>query len=149
MCFFKISLHTCKCRATDKARKSVKTHWKNKQCVKIRISISRYALGVQSSAYRLSKLTRKQNWCPFVCLSTHCQWFPSHYKFLLQKQVFAIDTTRSSKSLPKLYLKGHKTADIHFKTVHVIHVPSLFSIAKKYRGWKYHLKFWNQHWVKN
>ena len=75
-------------RATDKARKSVithrksiKTHLKNKQCVKIRINISQYALGVQSSAYWLSKLTRKQNWCPFVCLSTHCQWFPSHYKF--------------------------------------------------------------------
>ena len=75
-------------RATDKAHKSVithwksiKTHWKNKQCVKIRISISRYALGVKSSAYGLSKLTWKQNWCPFVCLSTHCQCFPSHYKF--------------------------------------------------------------------
>ena len=53
-------------RATDKARKSVithwklvKTHWKNKQGVKIRISISLYALGVQSSAYWLAKLTRK------------------------------------------------------------------------------------------
>ena len=44
-------------RATDKVRKSVithwklaKMHWKNKQGVKIHISISRYALGVQSSA---------------------------------------------------------------------------------------------------
>ena len=51
------------CRATDKVRKSVithwklvKTHWKNKEGVKIRISISRYALGVQSSAYWLTKL---------------------------------------------------------------------------------------------
>ena len=42
-------------RATDKARKSVithwksaKTHWKNKHSVKIRISISRYALDTKA-----------------------------------------------------------------------------------------------------
>ena len=47
-------------RATDKARKSVithwkslKTHWKYKLGVKIRISILRYALGDQRSAYWL------------------------------------------------------------------------------------------------
>ena len=52
-------------RATDKVRKSVithwkswKTHWKNIQGVKIRISISPYALGIQSSAYRWSTFIR-------------------------------------------------------------------------------------------
>ena len=88
------------CRATDKARKSVithwklvKTHWKNKQGVKIRISISRYALGVQSSAYWLAKL---KLWIDYVHLSVHlstyCQSFPLHYNecMVFQKQMFAI-----------------------------------------------------------
>ena len=71
-------------RATDKARKSVithwkslKTHWKYKLGVKIRISILRYALGVQCSAYWLlihvlkkSKTLdcRCQSVCPFVVI---------------------------------------------------------------------------------
>ena len=74
-------------RATDKARKSVithwklvKMHWKNKQGVKIHISISRYTLGVQSSAYWLAKL---KFWIDNVHLSVHlstyCQSFPLHY----------------------------------------------------------------------
>ena len=86
-------------RATDKARKSVithwklvKTHWKNKQGVKIRISISRYALGVKSSAYRLAKV---KLWIDdvhlSVFLSTYYQQFPLRYdKWYLKKQMFAI-----------------------------------------------------------
>ena len=51
------NFRSLKIRATDKARKSVithwkwlKTHWKYKLAVKICISILRYALGVQCSA---------------------------------------------------------------------------------------------------
>ena len=89
-------------RATDKARKSVithwkslKTHWKYKLGVKIRISILRYALGVQCSAYWLSIHVLKQNCrCQSVRLSTYCQNMVNIYS--------SVKITSNSKSLPKL-----------------------------------------------
>ena len=74
-------------RATNMVPKSIITHWKmvkthlkNKEGVKICISISRYALGVQSSAYWLAKLKlRIDDVHLFVHLSTYCQSFPLHY----------------------------------------------------------------------
>ena len=134
-------------RATDKARKSVithwkllKTHWKNKQGVKIHISISRYALGVQSSAYWFAKL---KVWIDdvhlSVRLSTYCQSFPLHYNEWYNKnKCLQYNTTSNSKILQNLCLKWHKTTDMRFKTV----LPSLLRIAKKYRGCKYNFTFW-------
>ena len=134
-------------RATDKARKSVithwklvKTHWKYTQGVKIRISLSRYALGVQSSAYWLAKL---KLWIDdvhlSVNLSTYCQSFPLHYnEWYYKNKYLQYNTTINSKSLPNLCLIWHKTTDMRFKTV----IPSLLRIAKKYKGWKYNFTFW-------
>ena len=94
------------CRATDKARKSVithwkslKTHWKYKLGVKIRISILRYALGVQCSAYWLSIHVFKK-WKFWIVdvnlsvrLSSYCQNTVNIYSSVI---------TSNSKSLPKL-----------------------------------------------
>ena len=141
-------------RATDKVRKSVithwklvKTHWKNKQCVKIRISIPLYAFGVQSSAYWLAKLKLWNDDVHLsVRLSTYCQSFPLHYnEWYYKNKCLQYNTTSNSKILPNICLKWHKTTDMRFKTV----IPSLLCIAKKYRGWNTTLRFENQHWVKN
>ena len=52
-----------------------------------------------------------------VHLSTYCQWFPSRYDELLQNKClqYTSNTKSNSKSLPKLYLKLHKTADTCIK----------------------------------
>ena len=104
-------------RATDKARKSVITHWKlvkthlkNKQGVKIRISISRYALGVRSSAYWLAKL---KLWIDNVHLSVHLSTYCQSFPFLMiimsawyyKNKCLQYNTTSNSKILPNLYLK--------------------------------------------
>ena len=47
--------------------------------------------------------------------------------------------------VPKLYFRRHQKCIDRWKTV----MLSFFSIAKKYRGWKYHWNFENQHWVQN
>ena len=47
--------------------------------------------------------------------------------------------------LPKLYVRWHQKCIDCWKTV----MSVIFSIVKKYRGWKYHWNFENQHWVKN
>ena len=44
-----------------------------------------------------------------------------------------------------IYLRRHQKCLDCWKTV----MSSIFSIAKKYRGWKYHWHFENQHWFKN
>ena len=141
------------CKSVITHWKSMKPRWKNKLGVKICISISQYALGVQSSAYRLSinfKIKTKvklsiDNVHLSVHSSIYCQWLPLRYdKYYYKNKCLQYNTTSNKKSLPKLYSKWHKTADTSFSTV----IPSLFSIATKYRGWKYHLKFSIQHWVK-
>ena len=43
------------------------------------------------------------------------------------------------------YFRWHQKCIDRWKTV----MSSIFSIAKKYRGWKYHWNFENQHWVQN
>ena len=58
---------TMSSRATNKALKIVITHWEKGR--KMPISLLRYAFGVQSSAYRLPKLS----------LSTYCKRFTLHY----------------------------------------------------------------------
>ena len=93
-------------KATDKARKSVithwislKTHWKYKLGVKIRISIYRYALDVQCSAYWLSihVLKKVKLWIIdvnlSVRLSSYCQNTVTIYSSVI---------TSNSKSQPKL-----------------------------------------------
>ena len=117
----KVKIFGIICRATDKARKSVithwksvKTHWKNKQGVKIRISISQYALGVQSSAYRLSKLDggKSLDWrCPSVCpfVNIYLQWFLLRCdKCYYKNKCLQFNTTSNSKLLLKLYLNNKR-----------------------------------------
>ena len=128
------------CKSVITHWKLVKTHWENKQGVKIRISISQYALGVQSSAYWLAKL---KLWIddvnPSVRLSTYCQSFPLHYnEWYYTNKCLQFNTTSNSKILPNLCVKWHKTTDMRFKTV----IFSLLRISKKYRGWKYNSMYW-------
>ena len=102
-------------RATDKARKSVithwkwlKTHWKNKQGVKIRINTSCYALDVQSSAYWSSMLKWKENsgFMMSICLSV-CQHIANDFLCIMIIVIMQTSACKiipsSRKLLPKLY----------------------------------------------
>ena len=106
-------------RATDKARKSVithwktlKTHWKYKLGVKIRISILRYALGVQCSAYWLSihVLKKVKLWIVdvnlSVRLSSYCQNTVNIYSSVITSKISEMQksfwTSRSKLGIWKI-----------------------------------------------
>ena len=147
-------------RATDKARKSVithwkswKTHWKNILGVKIRINISPYALGIQSSAYRWSTFIQvlpdlwhlKEFWLMDIwCLHVSVNVLVYFALWYYTNTFFEYNTNRSIAIAHHIGHKGIKKKCITCS-------KTIISIAKKNyrgRGWKYHRNFENQHWVK-
>ena len=137
-------------RATDKARKSVitywkslKTHWKYKLGVKIRISILWYALAWFRCPMQCVLIvntclkTKLKLWIVDVNLSVHLSTYCQN-----MVNIYSSVITSNSKSLPNYTKRNLDTALQNSNTIPL-------SIAKNYRGWKYFLKFENQHWVKN
>ena len=129
------------CRATDKARKSVfthwkswKTHWKNIQGVKIRINISPYALGIQSSAYQWSTFIQvlpdfwhlkefwlMDIWCPYVSVNFLVYFALCYYTNTCLEY-------NATRSIAIAHHKGHKGIKKKCTTCS----KTIISIAKKY-----------------
>ena len=91
----------------------------NKQGVKLRIGISLYALGVQSSAYLLFKIkTKVKLWIDDVHLSDRlstyrqCDVYSALWLFDDTNMCLQYDTTRIKlANLYQFYLKRHQNAD--------------------------------------
>ena len=106
------------------------------------------------SAINMRRTRLKLHTSNFVSEKTIKSWKESYHWLViishgkdrkLKRSVCTEEKVNSVCALPKLYFRRHEKWIDHWKPV----MSLIFSIVKKYRGWKYHWNFENQHWVKN